>query len=71
MNSEPSDLAWSLEIARRMEELDSGKVKSIAWAEARRQISEMLDGRSGRNPVKKLDRVQQIQGCGDSSPRSE
>lgn len=37
--------AWSLEIARRIEELDSGKVKPIPWAVARRQISEILHGR--------------------------
>jgi putative addiction module component (TIGR02574 family) len=37
--------AWNREIARRIEELDSGKVKPIAWAEARRQISAILDGR--------------------------
>ncbi len=35
--------AWSLEIAHRIEELDSGKVKPIPWAEARRQISEMTE----------------------------
>jgi putative addiction module component (TIGR02574 family) len=37
--------AWSQEIARRIEELDSGKVKPIPWAEARRQISAILNGR--------------------------
>jgi putative addiction module component (TIGR02574 family) len=37
--------AWSQEIARRIEELDSGKVKPISWAEARRQISAILNGR--------------------------
>jgi len=36
---------WSQEIARRIEELDSGKVKPIPWAEARRQISATLNGR--------------------------
>ena len=36
---------WSKEIARRIEELDSGKVKPIPWAEARRQISAVLNGR--------------------------
>ena len=30
------------EIARRIAELDSGKVKPIPWAEARRQISAVL-----------------------------
>jgi len=37
--------AWKREIARRMEELDSGKVKPIPWAEARRQITALLNGR--------------------------
>jgi putative addiction module component (TIGR02574 family) len=35
---------WSREIARRIEELDSGKVKPIPWAEARRQISALRNG---------------------------
>ena len=29
---------WSKEIARRIEELDSGKVKTVPWAEARREV---------------------------------
>jgi putative addiction module component (TIGR02574 family) len=37
--------AWSQEIARRIEELDSGKVKPVPWAEARRQITALLHGR--------------------------
>jgi putative addiction module component (TIGR02574 family) len=37
--------AWSQEIARRIEELDSGKVKPIAWPEARRQIAALLNAR--------------------------
>jgi putative addiction module component (TIGR02574 family) len=36
---------WSHEIARRIEELDSGKVKPIPWEEARRQISALRNGR--------------------------
>ena len=36
---------WSREIDRRIEELDSGKVKPIPWAEARRQIAAILNGR--------------------------
>jgi putative addiction module component (TIGR02574 family) len=36
---------WNLEIARRIEEMDSGKVKPIPWANARRQISAILNGR--------------------------
>jgi len=37
--------AWNREIANRIEELDSGKVKPVPWAEARRQISAILNGR--------------------------
>ena len=36
---------WSKEIAHRIEQLDSGKVKPITWAEARRQVSAILHGR--------------------------
>lgn len=31
--------AWAKEIERRLAEFDSGKVKSIPWAEARRRIA--------------------------------
>jgi len=30
--------AWDAEIARRERDLDSGKVKAMSWAEARREI---------------------------------
>jgi len=36
---------WSQEIACRIAELDSGKVKPVPWAEARRQVSAILNGR--------------------------
>ena len=36
---------WNKEIAILLHELDSGKVKPIPWAEARRQISAILNGR--------------------------
>ena len=36
---------WSREIALRIAELDSGNVKPIPWADARRQISAILNGR--------------------------
>jgi putative addiction module component (TIGR02574 family) len=36
---------WNQEIARRIQELDSGKVRPIPWAEARRQVSAILHGR--------------------------
>jgi len=35
---------WNREIARRIAELDSGNVKPVPWAEARRQISAILNG---------------------------
>jgi len=40
-----AEQAWSEEIARRIQELDAGKVKPIAWHDARRKIAAMLDGR--------------------------
>lgn len=42
---ESAEEEWNREIARRIEELDSGRVKPIPWAEARRQISAILHGR--------------------------
>ena len=36
---------WNKEIARRIEELDSGKVKPVSWETARQQISALLNGR--------------------------
>jgi putative addiction module component (TIGR02574 family) len=36
--------AWKQEIAQRIKELDSGKVKPVRWAEARRQITSLLNG---------------------------
>ena len=32
------EAAWDAEISRREQELDSGKVKPMSWAEARREI---------------------------------
>jgi putative addiction module component (TIGR02574 family) len=40
-----AEAEWCDEIARRIEEIDSGKVKTIPWADARRQISAILNGR--------------------------
>jgi putative addiction module component (TIGR02574 family) len=36
---------WNREIARRIQELDTGNVKTVPWAEARRQIRDILRGR--------------------------
>ena len=33
-----AEAAWSVEIRRRLEEIDSGAVKAVPWAEARRKI---------------------------------
>jgi putative addiction module component (TIGR02574 family) len=35
---EDVEQAWALEIARRLEEVQSGKVRPVPWAEARRRI---------------------------------
>ena len=40
---EDVELAWSKEIARRIDDLDRGKVKTVSWSVARRQVL----GRSG------------------------
>jgi len=42
---EGAEAEWQREIARRMQELDSGRVKPMAWAEARQQISAILQRR--------------------------
>ncbi len=42
---ESAEEEWNKEIARRIAELDSGKVKAVPWEEARRQISALLHGR--------------------------
>lgn len=36
---EGAEAAWEAEIARRVRELDSGAVRAIPWAEARRLIA--------------------------------
>jgi putative addiction module component (TIGR02574 family) len=35
---EDVEQAWAVEITRRLEEVQSGKVKGVPWAEARRRI---------------------------------
>ena len=35
---EDAEVLWSAEIARRVKDLETGKVKSIPWPEVRRQI---------------------------------
>lgn len=43
--NEDAEEQWNLEIARRIKELDAGKVKPIPWADARRRIANILNGR--------------------------
>ena len=45
---EDVELAWSKEIARRIDDLDRGKVKTVPWSVARRQILGRSGGRSKR-----------------------
>ncbi len=33
-----SEVAWSVEIRRRLDELDSGKATTVPWSELRRRI---------------------------------
>lgn len=39
-----AEKAWEAEIARRLVELDSGKVKPVPWAQARAMILGTADG---------------------------
>jgi putative addiction module component (TIGR02574 family) len=38
------DAAWQQEIARRHQEVESGKVQTVAWAEVERKGRALLDG---------------------------
>lgn len=40
--------AWATEIAKRIEDIESGRVKSIPWSEARRAITSDEDPSDGR-----------------------
>ena len=37
---EDAEAEWSVEIRRRLDEVDSGAVKAVPWSEARRRILE-------------------------------
>jgi putative addiction module component (TIGR02574 family) len=39
---EDVEAVWQQEVARRMEELESGKAKTIPWTEVRRRGQELL-----------------------------
>jgi putative addiction module component (TIGR02574 family) len=45
---EDAELAWDKEIARRIADLDKGKIKTVPWSVARRQILGRSRGRSKR-----------------------
>lgn len=45
---EDAEAAWSKEIARRIDDLDKGKVKTVPWSVARRQIVGRPRGSSKR-----------------------
>jgi len=61
---------WKQEIARRIAELDLGKMKPVPWVEARRQICAILHGNQviGYSP-RRTRRVEV--GCGVVPKRSE
>jgi putative addiction module component (TIGR02574 family) len=40
-----AELAWQEEIARRLAEIESGRVKTIPWEEVRRKGRSLLNGR--------------------------
>jgi putative addiction module component (TIGR02574 family) len=45
---EDAEAAWSKEIARRIDDLDKGKIKTVSWSVARLQILGRSGGRSKR-----------------------
>ena len=45
---EDAEAAWSVEILRRLKELDTGVVKGIPWTEARRAILDSKDASQRR-----------------------
>jgi putative addiction module component (TIGR02574 family) len=45
---EDAELTWSKEIARRIADLDNGKVKTVPWSVARRRILGRSRGSSKR-----------------------
>lgn len=43
---EDAEAAWAREIEKRLHDIDSGKVKTVSWARARRTILGRSNGRS-------------------------
>ena len=39
-----AEMAWQEEIARRLEEVESGRVKTVPWEEVRRKGTTLLNG---------------------------
>jgi putative addiction module component (TIGR02574 family) len=37
-----AEVAWQHEVVRRMEEIDSGRVKPVPWQEVKRRAREMF-----------------------------
>ena len=37
---EGAEVAWEAEIARRVQDLEGGKVKTVPWAEVRRRLTQ-------------------------------
>jgi putative addiction module component (TIGR02574 family) len=42
---EDAEIAWQQEVARRMDEISSGKVKTIPWREVQRKGRALLHGK--------------------------
>ena len=40
-----ADAAWQVEVARRAQEVESGKVKTIPWEQIRQKGRALLDGK--------------------------
>lgn len=40
------DAAWGEEIAKRLKDIDEGKVKMVPWEEVRREMRGVIDGTS-------------------------
>jgi len=52
-DEDSNEFAWDQEIARRIDELDSGKAKTISWDEVKRRIAVNLNQRhsASENPL--------------------
>ncbi len=41
---EDADLAWQKEIAHRLEDIQSGRVKTVSWSQVQQKGRKLLDG---------------------------